>query len=63
MLLSRENWSEPKHYTFTSIVCKTPNEQRTGMIQVGRQRAQLVELIVTIWYDVIKRVSDKRDFS
>ena len=53
MLLSRENGSQPKHYTFASIVCKTPHEQHTGMIQVGRHGAQRVELIAIIWYDVL----------
>ena len=47
-LLSRENGSQ---YTF--VTCKTPHEQRTGMIQVGRHGGQLVESIAIIWYDVL----------
>ena len=56
MLLSRENGFQPKHYTFVSIACKTPHEQRTGMIQVRRHEAQLVELIAIIWYDLLQSV-------
>ena len=38
--------------TFASIVCKTPHQQHTEMIQVGRHGAQLVESIAIIRYDV-----------
>ena len=49
-LLSRESGEQPKCYKFASIVCKTSQGQRTGMIQVGGHRAQLqlVESMSTI---------------
>ena len=50
MLLSRESGAQPKHYKFASIVCKTPQGQRTGMIQVGRHRTQLEELGVYFYF-------------
>ena len=47
-LLSRESDEQPKFYKFASSVCKTSHGQRTGMIQVGGHRAQLVESMSTI---------------
>ena len=43
MLLSRESGAQPKHYIYASIACKTPQGQHTGMIQLGRHGAELVE--------------------
>ena len=48
MILSSKSVEQPKHYKFASIVCKTSHGQHTGMIQVGRHRAQLVESMSTI---------------
>ena len=50
MILSRKSVEQPKRYKFSSIMCKTSHEQRTGMIQVRRHRAQLqlVESMSTI---------------
>ena len=50
MLLSRESGAQPKHYKSASIVCKTPQGKRTGMVQVGRHGAQLVELGVYFYF-------------